>query len=293
MTGILAAFFATVACLVVAVGMAFLRFRPVGPDEPLPGAASARLPKAYEVLVMLGQFVWRSTGRSESLRKLLFRAGYRSPQALNAFHGVQFLTALAFAAAIGVLGAKSGQGPILPALAGAGLGFFVPSRVLEWQFRARSLRIRSAVAPALDLIVLALEAGQSVDQALHDTALGLRRVYPDLSSELLFCNLEMRAGTRRTDSLRRLAQRCGEDEVKRMAAILIDGERFGTALGPALHTHARFLRTRMRQRAQEAARGLSVKLVFPVFFLIFPSVMLVTLGPAYFQMEKFFSSFLR
>jgi tight adherence protein C len=143
------------------------------------------------------------------------------------------------------------------------------------------------------LAVLALEAGQSLDQALHDTAVGLRRVYPDLSSELLFCILEMRAGTSRTDSLRRLAERCGEEEVKRVAAILIDGERFGTSLGPALHTHARFLRTRMRQRAQEAARGLSVKLVVPVFFLIFPSVMLVTLGPAYFHMQEFFSGFLK
>jgi tight adherence protein C len=141
-------------------------------------------------------------------------------------------------------------------------------------------------------MVLALEAGQTIDQAMNDTAVSLRTVYPDLSSEFLFCNLELQAGTGRTEALRRLAGRCGEEEVKKVAAILIDGERFGTSLGPALRTHARFLRTRMRQSAQERARKLSVKLVLPVFFLIFPTVMVVTLGPAYLQLRGFLGSLL-
>jgi tight adherence protein C len=178
-------------------------------------------------------------------------------------------------------------------VAAAGFGFLLPSRILEYVVHRRMRRLRSALPPCLDLLVLALEAGQPLEQAMQDTAQALRGAFPELSSELVFCSLEIRAGTSRLEALHRLGERSGEDELRRIAAVLVDGERFGTSLGPALRSHAHYLRGRMRQRAQEQARKLTVKLVLPVFFLIFPSVLLVTLGPAYLQLRHFLDDLLK
>lgn len=289
MTIYLALMFATVFGTIVLAGQLYLRrAAEVSAGEAAPAGGVSSL------LSGLGRLIHRPGTRSDGLRKLLFRAGYRAPSDLMAFHGVQVVAAVAASLLCWYLLSLSGSGDALLAIiSGAGFGFLMPSRVLEYQVRARAARIRSSVPAALELMVLALEAGQNIDQAMYDTAVSLRGVYPDLSSEFVFCNLEMRAGTSRTESLRRLAERCGEEEVKKVAGILIDGERFGTSLGPALRTHSRYLRTRMRQTAQETARKLSVKLVIPVFFLIFPSVMVVTLGPAYLQMRNFLGGFLK
>jgi tight adherence protein C len=102
----------------------------------------------------------------------------------------------------------------------------------------------------------------------------------------------MKAGKGRTEALKNLGRRSAEEEMSKLAAVLVDGERFGASLAPALRNHAKFLRSKLRFAAQESARKLTVKLVMPVFFLIFPSVLLVTLGPAYLQLQQFFSSLL-
>ncbi|MCC6536615.1 MAG: type II secretion system F family protein [Bryobacterales bacterium] len=233
---------------------------------------------------------------ADKLRSQLFRAGHRSPSAVAQFRGLQLLASVLLALTLVWLalwwrGLEASL--FVPAFAGLGFGFLAPKRLLEWQVQSRARRLRSALPPALDLIVLAIEAGQSVDQGINEASRSLARVYPDLASELTFCSLEMRAGTPRAEALRRMGSRCGEEEIKKLVAVLVDGERFGTSLGPALRSHAHYLRTRMRQRAQEQARKLSVKLVIPVFFLIFPSVMLVTLGPAYIQLKQYLGNMLK
>jgi tight adherence protein C len=111
-----------------------------------------------------------------------------------------------------------------------------------------------------------------------------------LCDELSFYLLETRAGTGRLEALAHLAERSPEPELKKVVAVLGDTERFGSSLGPALRAHGKYLRAQMRFRAQSSARKLGVKLVFPVFFLIFPSVLLVTLGPAYLQIQQFFKT---
>jgi len=108
----------------------------------------------------------------------------------------------------------------------------------------------------------------------------LRRVFPDLAAEFWQVQLEMRAGRPRAEALADLGRRSGSEELRKLAAVLLDSDRFGASLAPALRTHGRYLRTRQRQTAQEAARKLTVKLIFPVFFLIMPAVFVVTLGPA-------------
>ena len=156
----------------------------------------------------------------------------------------------------------------------------LPDRILERLARRRVARLRRGLPAALDLLVLAVEAGQGLDAAILETSRGLRVSYPDLAAEFTQLQLELKANTTRADALRNFVDRSGDLELRKFANLLIDTDRFGTSLGPALKTHARYLRIRFRQLAQEKARKVGVKLIFPVFFLIFPSVILVTLGPA-------------
>ncbi len=157
----------------------------------------------------------------------------------------------------------------------------LPDRVLERLARRRVERLRRGLPAALDMLVLAVEAGQGLDAAILDTSRGLRVSHPDLAAEFTQLQLELRANTTRVDALRNFVDRSSKDmELRKFANLLIDTDRFGTSLGPALKTHSRYLRIRFRQMAQEKARKVGVKLIFPVFFLIFPSVILVTLGPA-------------
>ena len=177
------------------------------------------------------------------------------------------------------------------AVCGAGMGFLLPEIILKRLIRSRTARMRRAIPFALDLLTLTVEAGQSLNQAMVETSAELRDAHPDLSEELAQVNLGMRAGKSRVDALQQLGR--GDPELKKLASLLIDSDRFGTSLGPALRTHAKYLRTRLRQQAQESARKVSVKLIFPVFFLIFPSVLLVTLGPAVLHMMASFTDMVK
>jgi len=165
-------------------------------------------------------------------------------------------------------------------MCGMAFGYMMPDRILERLGKARMAKLRRALPAALDLMVLAMEAGQALDASIRDTSRGLRSTHPELASEFTQLQLELKASTTRTEALRNFAARTQDAEMRKFAHLLIDTDRFGSSVGPALKTHARYLRIRFRQLAQEKARKVGVKLIFPVFFLIFPSVMLVTLGPA-------------
>jgi tight adherence protein C len=244
----------------------------------------------------VGESVPAAKAASDPMRNLLLSAGYRSPASVPVFRGIRSATALLFA--VGALlfaalrGADFFAGLIAVACA-AGFGFQLPEFVLKRRITARRRRIQRAIPAALDLLVLSIEAGQALNQAVVDTSVELRVAHPDLSAELWQVHLELRAGKSRVDALHELGARSGDPELRKLSNLLVDSERFGTSLGPALRTHAKYLRTRMRQQAQEAARKVSVKLIFPVFFLIFPSVLLVTLGPAVLHMMKSFADFTR
>jgi tight adherence protein C len=202
---------------------------------------------------------------------------------LQAFFGIKAVLALLLCLGLLTISIQfdgGGGANLISAICGAGLGYLIPEHLLNSMLRRRRARLRQALPAALDLLVLGLEAGQGLDSSIMDTSKELKMVYPELSEELSLAYLEMRAGHSRADVLGRLAQRTGEPEVKKLTNLLLDGDRFGTSLGPAIRNHAAFTRVRRRQLAQEQARKTGVKLVFPVFFLIFPCVLLVTLGPA-------------
>lgn len=284
-----AGFFGFVMLAVTAAGYFFLRASAEDHSGKIPASLSTEpaLPPSRAVFVGL----FRSIGESfpgaknerNPYRAKLAYAGYRWPSALPVFYGIKCGSALFVSGLVGIIalfyhGESSNM--LLPMLCGAGFGFMLPDSILRSRARVRSRLLRSAVPPALDLMVLGMEAGQSLDQSIADASRGLKRTHPDLSTELAQLYLELKTSGSRATAFRNLGVRNHEVELRRLANLLIDSDRFGVSLAPALRTHSKYLRLRFRQQAQENARKVGVKLVFPVFFLIFPSVLLVTLGPA-------------
>lgn len=253
---------------------------PVALDQPDLSTAQAA---AMDVFRMMGEALPPWATRTSELRVELAAAGYRWPSAVSVLLGIKCASALMLAAAgawAAVTFGDQASAAFLPTVCGLAFGYMIPDRILTRLARRRSALLRRGLPAALDLMVLAVEAGQALDASILDTSHGLRISYPDLAAEFTQLHLELRANTSREDALRNFARRTRDSEIQKFAALMIDTDRFGTSLGPALRVHARYLRTRFRQGAQERARKVGVKLIFPVFFLIFPSVILVTLGPA-------------
>jgi tight adherence protein C len=258
-----------------------------GPESLEGSAAPSPLPEPQQVarnlLQRLGSTMPAAHKTKNPYRNKLAAAGYPRESAMQVFYGLKIglsvlLAVVCCLAAVSRSGSAFGM--LAASLCGAGFGFLLPDRLLQARVSARMLRLRSGIPTALDLLILAVEAGQGLDLALLETARGLAVTHPDLSRELWQAHLEMRASKSRQEVLQRIAERNCEPELRKLIAVLIDTDRFGTSLGPALRTHSKYLRTRLRQQAQASARKVGVKLIFPVFFLIFPSVLLVTLGPA-------------
>ena len=290
-----AGFFLLVMGAVFAAGYVVLERGKVFQDPAVAPtrAAGSLLGRTFQ---SVGELVPAAKEPDNPLRKKLAAAGYHQPSALAAFYGVKCAFAVAGAAILATAAALihgNAASTLMPILGGAGIGAFIPARLLRNRIEARRERLRRALPTALDLCVLSIEAGQSLDQALMDASQGLRRSYPDLSLELRMVVREARAAADRTEALRNLGERTGEPELRKLAAVLTDADRFGTSIVPALRNHSRYSRIRMRQRAQETARKVGVKLVFPVFFLIFPSVILITLGPGFIMVMTQLRSALR
>jgi len=288
MAGILIGLFVFVMAAVTAVGWFVLSRRAV-PDPgktPEPGAAREA---ARSLLLRMGSALPAAHKEGNPYRRKLAAAGYGRESAVPIFYGLKIGFAAVLSVACAVASATqtgTGFGMLAAALCGAGFGFLIPDRLLRGRIASRQNRLRAGIPVALDLLTLAVEAGQGLDLALMETARGLAATHPDLSRELWQAHLELRASKGRQEVLQRLGERNGEPELRKLAGLLVDADRFGTSLGPALRTHSKYLRTRLRQQAQASARKVGVKLIFPVFFLIFPSVLLVTLGPACIMVYK-------
>jgi tight adherence protein C len=240
-----------------------------------------------------GEMAPATSRDGDGLRKRLAAAGYRQPSAMVRFRGLRFAACLFMAAAGFGMGIVTHGNSAIAAMCGGALAYLLPDRILGFRVRARQRRLRAGLPAALDLLVLAIEAGQGLDAAVLETSRGLAKTYPELSQELNILSVELRTSTSRVDSLRALSERNGETELSKLAALFIDTDRFGTSLGPALRNHSRYLRIRLRQQAQERARKIGVKLIFPVFFLIFPSVILITLGPAVMLISNQMNEFMK
>jgi tight adherence protein C len=278
--------FLFVSLLITAAGMAFapgaagaierrlgeIRGIPVADDTP---AYSKKLADRFARLSRYAPTPASEIGR---LRARLVAAGYRRPEALAVFTGMRLgVAVLSFAlVALPVFG----QANLLFGILAGALGFLLPGMALGRMAQRRQHRIRLALPDALDLLVVSVEAGLGLDQAIQRVGEELAFAYPDLSDELRLVNLELRAGEARSQALHNLASRTGVDDLASLVAMLVQTDKFGTSVAQSLRVHSDTLRTKRRQRAEEAAAKTGVKMVFPLVFCIFPAIWVVTIGPA-------------
>jgi len=185
---------------------------------------------------------------------------------------------------------KMPQNPMMKVallVSGCAAGWILPRFFLEKKVTKRQLIVKLSLPDALDLLVVSVEAGLGLDQAIQHVARELQVSHPQLSEEMSLVTLEMRAGKRRAEALRNFAERTGEAEIKKLVAILIQNDRFGTSMGESLRQHSDYLRIKRRQEAEERAGKVGVKLVFPIFFFILPSMLIVAAGPGILQIFKY------
>ena len=220
------------------------------------------------------------------LRRQLTTAGYRNLSAAIYFSTAKIVLPVSFALlAFLTFGFARG---FVAILAGGIAGFLLPDL---WLFRKISLRqkaVRNGLPDALDLLIVCLEAGSSLDQAIVKASNELEVAHPALADELKLITIEIRAGKPRIDAMKNFADRTKVQDVRALVSMLVQTDRFGTSVAQALRTHAETARTKRRQRAEERAAKLGVKLVFPLVFLLFPALYVVILGPAVVRFVRVF-----
>jgi len=238
----------------------------------------------------LGAKVPSSEADAAGLKVLLLQAGYRSEKAAAVFYGIRILATLVMLFLSFMMQSKmppNGVMTVALVVFGCALGWVLPRMFLEKRVKKRQDTVRLSLPDALDLMVVSVEAGLGLDQAIQHVARELAVSHPQLSEEMMLVTLEMRAGKRRADALRNFSERTGEAEVRKLVAIMVQNDRFGTSMGESLRTHSDFMRTRRRQEAEERAAKVGVKLVFPIFFFILPSMLIVAAGPGILQIFKY------
>ncbi|HEV2274067.1 MAG TPA: type II secretion system F family protein [Acidobacteriaceae bacterium] len=233
----------------------------------------------------------RSQAEVSVVQQRLIRAGYRSDSAVKVFYGAKVLLPVSLALLAMVTRASS-YSPFFVYAMALGLGFLVPDFWLGRRISNRQAHIRRGLPDVLDLLVICIEAGQSLDQATVRTAEELNRAHPAICDELGVVVLEQRAGRPRADAWKNFAERTAVDSVRNLVSVLVQSEQFGTSVAKTLRVHSDTLRTQRRQKVEEQAAKTTVKLVFPLVFFIFPSLFLVTIGPAAIIMAESFQKYL-
>jgi len=236
----------------------------------------------HDLIKKLGTIVPQSPKDVTIMQRRLIRAGVRNENALKILYGAKaaFGIALPLLAAGFVAGTNYETGNKLGViLVAAAVGFFGPNEYVRRKAAKRQHEISRGLPNALDLLVVCVESGLGLDQAILQVSKELDHAHPEISQEFGFVTLELKAGKRRVEALRNLGERTGVDDLKKLTAVLIQADRFGTGVAQSLRAHADFMRIQARQVAEEKAAKLGVKLIFPIFFCILPSLFVVTVGP--------------
>jgi len=245
------------------------------------GGAFAGVTKQVErALVSIGGRVPRSPTEMSRQERRLVQAGYRRKDAvmlLNGSHIAVLLLMLVIFASVGYLYRQ----PVISLVLSVFIGAAIPDLWLRRAIQKRQESIQFGLPDAMDLAVIAVEAGLGLDQALMRVGDEISLAHPELADELRLRNLEVNMGRSRSDALRNLAERTGVEDLKALVAILIQTDKFGTSVGQALRTFSDALRVKRRQRAEEQAAKLAIKMVVPMVLFIFPGVFIVILGPAF------------
>jgi tight adherence protein C len=292
--------FATVTGAAMAI---FLQFAPSRAKQRLEsladatgyGEKAARANWTETIVKLAGPFAKLSLPAegwgSSPIRMRFLHAGYRGDAAVLVYFGAKTVLALLFPAIaylyLSFGGAKLGTNTMLLVLLSAGtLGYYLPNLVLARLVFLRQREIFETFPDAADLMLVCVESGLGLDAALAKVTDEMRLKSVALAEELHLVNLELRAGSTREKALRNLALRTGVEEVNTFVTMLLQADRFGTSIGDSLRVFADELRTKRRLRAEEMAAKIPLKLLFPLVFCIFPSLLLVLLGPAFIQVYR-------
>ena len=281
--------FVGLAVLVAAVGMK-LYVRPKEAMERVAGSLDSggeHMPQhpslaLHDLIKRLGNFIPQSPKDVSVMQRRLIRAGIRSEGALKLLYGAKAICGVGFPLLVTMMlaGSSTDQGnKVATILAATAVGFFGPNEYIRRKAGKRQREISRGLPNALDLMVVCVESGLGLDQAILQVSKELEHAHPEISEEFGMVSLELKAGKRRVEALRNLAERTGVDDLKKLVAVLIQADRFGTGVAISLRQHSDFMRVQARQVAEEKAAKLGVKLVFPIFFCILPSLFVVTVGP--------------
>jgi tight adherence protein C len=235
------------------------------------------------VFEQIGEQIPLAPADQNATKRELSMAGFRSDGAIRIFFGTKVIFCVVLFVFALLVHRHVTDNPVLRIVflvAATGLGYYAPGLYLDSLVKKRQKKLRLSLPDALDMMVVSVEAGLGLDQALQHVAREIEETNPELSDELALVGLEMRAGKRRSEALRNLAERTGEAELRKLVAILVQTDRFGTSMGESLRTHSDYMRMRRKQEAEERAAKVGVKLVFPIFLFILPSMMIVSAGPA-------------
>ena len=258
-----------------------------GPSLSVGKAEQASLTERLDPrLERIARSIPKSPKEMSRLRRRLLAAGIHSFGAA-VFYSVAELT-LPFVLGAGPLMWLVGPVAWVVAIIAAPVGYMIPGLILGRLITKQKRRIENGLPDALDLMIVCVEAGCGLDQAIQKTSVELEISHPALASELRLITTEVRAGKPRIEAFKNFAARTRVDDVRSLVAMLVQTDRFGTSIAQALRTHAETSRTKRRQRAEEKAAKIGVKLVFPLVFFLFPAFYVVTLGPAIIQFVRVF-----
>src|SRR5689334_812014 len=238
---------------------------------------------AERIAEPINRLVPPSAANAKKLQKQLMQAGYRSAHAPAIYRALQLLSMLALPGAIVLVWmflARPLSGALIPALFAFAAGFLLPRFILNRLIASRQLRIAWGLADALDLMVITMEAGLGLNAAMLKVCEELKDVHRDISKEFELANLEIRVGRERSEALRNLAERTGVEDLNSLVGMLIQADRFGTSIAKAVRVYSDSLRTKRRQRAEQAAQKAAFKLLLPLGALLFPTMFIIILGPA-------------
>ena len=235
-----------------------------------------------DMIRKLGNLVPVSPKDVTVMQRRLIRAGFRGPNSLKILYGAKaslgvLLPLITLLAIVPTQSDPSRK--MISVLAAAAVGFFGPNEYVKRVAKRRQKQIQRGLANALDLLVVCVESGLGLDQAIVQVAKELEHAHAEICEEFSLVNFELKAGKRRAEALRNLAERSGVEDLKKLVAVLIQADRFGTGVAQSLRAHSDYMRVQARQIAEEKAAKLGVKLVFPIFFCILPSLFVVTVGP--------------
>ena len=242
---------------------------------------------AERIASPLNKLIPPSAAEVKKLQKQLMQAGFRSPGAPLMYRSIQILSLAGFPAAVAfgcAILARPLNTAILFILFAFVIGFFLPRFILKRRIRTRQQLVRWGLADALDLMVISIEAGLGLNAAMMKVGSELKEVHPDICDEFELANLEIRVGRDRDEALRNLAERTGVDDLRSLVAMLIQTDKFGTSIAKAIRAFSDSLRTKRRQRAEQAAQKAAVKLLFPLACFLFPTLFIALLGPAALQL---------